>query len=154
MNPFYKFINWYFRKESLPYWCIFLIDCNICLLGGIFVCALFFRISRTVINIVPIFNTLLLYQVFNVIGFRVFHTYAGVIRYSSFVDLKRVAYAMGLGFVIVTVLHYPIIFWPAIHQHIVPLHLRHIVSIYLVTTILLWTFRIMIKGIYDTVFDT
>ena len=88
------------------------------------------------------------------IGFRVFHTYAGVIRYSSFVDLKRVAYAMGLGFVIVTVLHYPIIFWPAIHQHIVPLHLRHIVSIYLVTTILLWTFRIMIKGIYDTVFDT
>ena len=83
-----------------------------------------------------------------------FHTYAGVIRYSSFVDLKRVAYAMGLGFVIVTVLHYPIIFWPAIHQHIVPLHLRHIVSIYLVTTILLWTFRIMIKGIYDTVFDT
>ena len=61
---------------------------------------------------------------------------------------------MGLGFVIVTVLHYPIIFWPAIHQHIVPLHLRHIVSIYLVTTILLWTFRIMIKGIYDTVFDT
>ena len=115
MNPFYKFINWYFRKESLPYWCIFLIDCIICLLGGIFVCALFFRISRTVINIGPILNTLLLYQVFNVIGFRVFHTYAGVIRYSSFVDLKRVAYAMGLGFVIVAVLHYPIIFWPAIH---------------------------------------
>ena len=154
MLSFNKLVNWYFRKDSLPYWCIFLIDCIICLLGGIFVCALFFRISRTVINIVPIFNTLLLYQVFNVIGFRVFHTYAGVIRYSSFVDLKRVAYAMGLGFVIVTVLHYPIIFWPAIHQHIVPLHLRHIVSIYLVTTILLWTFRIMIKGIYDTVFDT
>ena len=154
MLSFNKLVNWYFRKDSLPYWCIFLIDCIICLLGGIFVCALFFRISRTVINIVPIFNTLLLYQVFNVIGFRVFHTYAGVIRYSSFVDLKRVAYAMGLGFVIVTVLHYLIIFWPAIHQHIVPLHLRHIVSIYLVTTILLWTFRIMIKGIYDTVFDT
>ena len=117
MLSFNKLVNWYFRKDSLPYWCIFLIDCIICLLGGIFVCALFFRISRTVINIGPIFNTLLLYQVFNVIGFRVFHTYAGVIRYSSFVDLKRVAYAMGLGFVIVTVLHYPIIFWPAIHQH-------------------------------------
>ena len=154
MNPFSKFINWYFRKDSLPYWCIFLIDCIICLLGGLFVCTLFFRFSRTATNIVPIVNTLLLYQVFNVIGFRVFHTYAGVIRFSSFVDLKRVAYAMGLGFVIVVVLHYPIIFWAEIHQHIVPLHLRHIVSIYLVTTILLWTFRIMIKGIYDTVFDT
>ena len=154
MLSFNKLVNWYFRKDSLPYWCVFLIDCLICLLGGIFVCALFFRISRTATNIVPIVNTLLLYQVFNVIGFRVFHTYAGVIRFSSFIDLKRVAYAMGLGFVIVVVLHYPIIFWAEIHQHIVPLHLRHIVSIYLVTTILLWTFRIMIKGIYDTVFDT
>ena len=154
MLSFNKLVNWYFRKDSLPYWCIFLIDCIICLLGGLFVCTLFFRFSRTATNIVPIVNTLLLYQVFNVIGFRVFHTYAGVIRFSSFVDLKRVAYAMGLGFVIVVVLHYPIIFWAEIHQHIVPLHLRHIVSIYLVTTILLWTFRIMIKGIYDTVFDT
>ena len=81
MNPFSKFINWYFRKDSLPYWCIFLIDCIICLLGGLFVCTLFFRFSRTATNIVPIVNTLLLYQVFNVIGFRVFHTYAGVIRF-------------------------------------------------------------------------
>ncbi len=154
MLTFHRIINWYFRKESLPYWCIFLIDCVICLLSGIFVCVLFFRFSRTVDNIVPIFITLLFYQIFNVVGFRLFHTYAGVIRYSSFVDLKRIAYAMGLGFAIVTVLHYPIIFWPAVQQWILPLHLRHIVSIYLVATIMLWTFRIVIKGIYDTVFDT
>lgn len=154
MLSFNKLVNWYFRRESLPYWCIFLIDCIICILGGIFVCMLFFRLSRTAANIMPIINTLLFYQLFNVIGFRVFHTYAGVIRYSSFIDLKRVAYAMGLGFVIVAILHYFIIFMPETHQYIVPLHLRHIVSIYLVTTILLWTFRIMIKGIYDTVFDT
>ena len=154
MLSFNKLVNWYFRRESLPYWCIFLIDCLICILGGIFVCMLFFRLSRTAANIMPIINTLLFYQLFNVIGFRVFHTYAGVIRYSSFIDLKRVAYAMGLGFVIVAILHYFIIFTPETHQYLVPLHLRHIVSIYLVTTILLWTFRIMIKGIYDTVFDT
>ncbi len=154
MLSFYKLVNWYFRKDSLPYWCIFLIDCLICLVGGVFVCALFFRIQRTANNIFPIVNTLLLYQVFNIIGFRVYHTYAGVIRFSSFVDLKRVAYAMGMGFVFVTIIHYPIIFWTDIHEYIVPLHLRHIVSIYLVTTILLWTFRILIKGIYDTVFDT
>ena len=154
MLSFNKLVNWYFRRESLPYWCIFLIDCLICILGGLFVCMLFFRLSRTAANIMPIINTLLFYQLFNVIGFRVFHTYAGVIRYSSFIDLKRVAYAMGLGFVIVAILHYFIIFTPETHQYLVPLHLRHIVSIYLVTTILLWTFRIMIKGIYDTVFDT
>lgn len=112
MLSFNKLVNWYFRRESLPYWCIFLIDCLICILGGIFVCMLFFRLSRTAANIMPIINTLLFYQLFNVIGFRVFHTYAGVIRYSSFIDLKRVAYAMGLGFVIVAILHYFIIFMP------------------------------------------
>ena len=60
MLSFNKLVNWYFRKDSLPYWCIFLIDCIICLFGGLFVCTLFFRFSRTATNIVPIFNTLLL----------------------------------------------------------------------------------------------
>ena len=153
MNPFYKFINWYFRKESLPYWCIFLIDCTICFLSGIFVFALFFKIPKTVANIAPISTTLLFYLFFNILGFRWFHTYSGVIRYSSFVDLKRVAYAMTGSFLAVTLIHYPIIFYPPIHSWILPLNLRHIVSIYIVSTILLWTFRIVIKGIYDTAFD-
>ena len=153
MNLFSKIIDWYFKKESLPYWCIFLIDCTICFLSGIFVFALFFKIPKTVANIAPISTTLLFYLFFNILGFRWFHTYSGVIRYSSFVDLKRVAYAMTGSFLAVTLIHYPIIFYPPIHSWILPLNLRHIVSIYIVSTILLWTFRIVIKGIYDTAFD-
>jgi capsular polysaccharide biosynthesis protein cap5D len=153
MNLFSKIIDWYFKKESLPYWCIFLIDCTICFLSGIFVFALFFKIPKTVANIAPISTTLLFYLFFNILGFRWFHTYSGVIRYSSFVDLKRVAYAMTGSFLAVTLIHYPIIFHPPIHSWILPLNLRHIVSIYIVSTILLWTFRIVIKGIYDTAFD-
>ena len=153
MNLFGKIINWYFKKDSLPYWSIFLIDCIICFFSGLFVFALFFKPTNALANLPVISRTLLFYLIFNVIGFRWFHTYAGVIRYSSFVDLKRVAYAMGVAFIGVAIIHYPIIFWPASHQWIVPLNLRHIISIYIVSTIVLWAFRIVIKMIYDTAFD-
>ncbi len=147
-----KIVNWYFRRDSLPYWCILFIDCVICYFSGVFVFWLFFKGAATLGNIIPITYTLLLYMVFNVIGFKLFHTYSGVLRYSSFVDLQRVGYAMSMACLCVIILHYPIIFWKGNHW-IVPLHLRHIVSIYIVATILMWTFRVVVKQVYDSVFD-
>lgn len=152
MNWFNKLVNWYFKRDSLPYWCVILIDCIICYLSGLFVFWLFFRGAATLGNIKPITLTLLLYLFFNVISFRIFHTYAGIIRYSSFVDLQRVALAMGLAFFFVFLVHYPILFWED-NRWLVPLHTRHIISIYLVSTILMWTFRIVVKMVYDTMFE-
>lgn len=152
MNWFNKLVNWYFKRDSLPYWCVILIDCIICYLSGLFVFWLFFRGAATLGNIKPITLTLLLYLFFNVISFRIFHTYAGIIRYSSFVDLQRVALAMGLAFFFVFLVHYPILFWED-NRWFVPLHTRHIISIYLVSTILMWTFRIVVKMVYDTMFE-
>lgn len=152
MNWFNKLVNWYFKRDSLPYWCVILIDCIICYLSGLFVFWLFFRGAATLGNIKPITLTLLLYLFFNVISFRIFHTYAGIIRYSSFVDLQRVALAMGLAFFFVFLVHYPILFWED-NRWLVPLHTRHIISIYLVSTILMWTFRIVLKMVYDTMFE-
>ena len=34
-NPFDKIINWYFTKNSLPYWSILLIDCAIVMFSGV-----------------------------------------------------------------------------------------------------------------------
>lgn len=152
MNWFNKLVNWYFKRDSLPYWCVILIDCIICYLSGLFVFWLFFRGAATLGNIKPITYTLILYLFFNIISFRIFHTYAGIIRYSSFVDLQRVALAMGLAFFFVFLVHYPILFWED-NRWLVPLHTRHIISIYLVSTILMWTFRIVVKMVYDTMFE-
>ena len=77
MNLFGKIINWYFKKDSLPYWSIFLIDCIICFFSGLFVFALFFKPTNALANLPVISRTLLFYLIFNVIGFRWFHTYAG-----------------------------------------------------------------------------
>lgn len=152
MNWFNKLVNWYFKRDSLPYWCVVLIDCIICYLSGLFVFWQFFRGAATLYNIIPITHTLLLYLVFNVISFRIFQTYSGIIRYSSFVDLQRVALAMGVAFLFVFLVHYPVLFWED-NRWFVPLHTRHIIAIYLVSTVLMWTFRIVVKMIYDTMFE-
>ena len=153
MSCINRLVNWYFKRESLPYWCILFIDSLICYISGIFVCWLFFRGAITLDNIVPITRTLLLYTIFNLLGFRIFHTYYGVIRYSSFVDLQRVGYAMGVSFICVAILHYPIIWGNGWNGWLVPLHLRHIISIYIVATVWMWAFRVIVKMVYDTTFD-
>ena len=151
MNFFNKITDWYFSKNSLPYWCILLLDCLICFFSGVFVCWLFFRGAQTLGNIIPISRTLLVYMVFNLLGFKLFHTYAGIIRYSSFVDLQRVGYAMLTACVCVLIVHYPILLWKE-GNLFVPLHSRHIVCIYIVSTILLWAVRVVVKTVYDISF--
>ena len=147
-----KLINWYFRRASLPYWCVLFIDCVICYLSALFVFWLFFRGTTTLNNIVPITYTLLLYLLFNVVCFRIFHTYSGVIRFSSFVDLQRVGLPMGTACLCVLVIHYPILFWEG-NRWLVPLHMRQILAIYLTSTVLMWAFRVIVKMVYDTAFD-
>jgi len=152
MSFFYKLVNWYFNKDSLPYWVVLIIDCLICYLSGLFVFLLFFRGHVTLANLGPFSSTLLVYLFFNIIGFRLFHTYSGIIRYSSFVDLQRVAGAMGFGLVFALIIHFPIIHWVD-NQWIVPLRIRHILSIYLVSTLAMWGFRILVKLMYDSMYD-
>ena len=42
--------------------------------------------------------TLLVCLIPYLVGFRLFHTYSGIIRYSSFVDLQKVGFAVLFGF--------------------------------------------------------
>ena len=41
-----------------------------------------------------------IYAAFFAVGFKMFHTYDGILRYSSFVDLQRVGYASLVGCVL------------------------------------------------------
>lgn len=35
MKVFGKFINWYFGRSALPYWCIMIFDLMVCFLSGV-----------------------------------------------------------------------------------------------------------------------
>ena len=94
-------------------------------------------------------------MVFNLIGFRIFHTYAGVVRYSSFVDLRRIAYAMAVSCVIAEVMHYPLYFLflnirDSMHKIVFyPLAGRYILLMYIIALIMMWTWRVLVKTIFD-----
>lgn len=148
-----KFINklasWYFTRRALPYWTVLLIDCLICYLSGLFVFWLYYRGAVTLGNLGILSKTILLYMVFNLIGFRIFRTYFGIIRYSSFVDLMHVAMAQGVSLVIAEVMHYVVYNW---QLQFVRLEGRQIVAMYVVATIGMMIFRVLVKTVYDVVF--
>lgn len=146
-----KLANWYFTKNALPYWSVLILDSLICYLSGILVFWLYYRGAVTLGNIVVLSKTILVYMCFNLIGFRVFRTYSGIIRYSSFVDLQRVAMAMVFSCFVAEVAHYIIYFsdWDFIR-----LQGRQIFLMYFIATILMWAMRIFVKTLYDVSFST
>ena len=151
MKVFDKILNWYFSMNALPYWVILLIDIIICYLSGIFVFWLYYHGAVAFNNIALLSKTILMYMVFNLIGFRIFRTYSGIIRYSSFVDLQRVVLAMFLSLVVAEVMHYVVYHW---NLEFVRLQGRQIAAMYLVATIGMMAFRILTKSVYDVLFNT
>lgn len=154
MNKILKSIlNWYFSKRALPYWTVLIIDIITCYLSGIFVFWLYYHGAVTLGNILILTKTIFVYMIFNLIGFRVFHTYAGIIRYSSFVDLQRVGMAQGLSCVLALIFHYIVYPW---HMEIgfIPLEGRQIIAMYVIATILMWGMRVLVKTLYDVAFSS
>ena len=147
MNPFNKLFNWYFNKNALPFWCIFILDGLILLLSGLFSHAVFNYGQLIDGRFGMLMNTIILFVVLSFIGTRVFYTYAGILRYSSFVDLQRVAYANGLSLVIVLTVHYWMTNYPEVYFLNMPV--REIVAMFLLATMLQWALRIIVKNVFD-----
>ncbi len=148
-------LDWYLSKKALPYWSIIVLDSLICFISGLFVLSLFTSASSILTHFGAASRTICVYMIFNLIGFRVFHTYTGIIRYSSFVDLRRVLYAMILSCFIAEIMHYPIALMHIGFRDIfdkslfVSLRGKQILAMYLLATILMWAWRILVKTIFD-----
>ena len=91
-NPLDKLLSWYFTKNALPYWCIFLIDCAIIIASGMTTYWIFNDAVTLFNDTLRVLNTMFCFAVLSIPGFRLFHTYSGFMRYASFVDLRRVVY--------------------------------------------------------------
>lgn len=141
-----KIFQWYFTKNALPYWVVLAIDIFICYLSGILVFWFYYHGAVDFSNLSILTRTIFVYMVFALVGFRVFKTYSGIIRYSSFVDLQRVGLAMLLSLVIAEVMHYVMYSWDI---KFVRFQGRQIAVMYLMATIGLVVFRILVKAIYD-----
>lgn len=147
MSKISKITDWYFNKKSLPYWFIFLVDCGIVLFSYLFI---FQQLNSGTIALNYFVQLILLSSLLLIcyaVGFRLFHTYDGILRYSSFYDLKRVLYAVAFGTV-------PSIFLcPALTRisyfSVVNMTTANIFLASLLTILLLWTVRVIAKTIFD-----
>ncbi len=147
MNPISKLFNWYFNKNALPFWCIFLLDCLILLLSGLVSHVVFNYWTLGEENFGMLMATLVLFVLLSSIGSKVFYTYAGILRYSSFVDLQRVGYANVLSGAIVLTVHYWMSNYPEMYfRH---LSVREIVTMFALATMIQWAVRIVVKNVFD-----
>jgi len=150
-TPFDKILNWYFTKNSLPYWCIFLIDCAIIMFSGALVYWVFHKTDDMFEHTLQIINTLLCFVILSVPGFRIFHTYSGFMRYSSFVDLMRVVYGNAVSLGLVLLAQYGMEQLPG--DLFVRYNTTSIFLIYIIATLLMWALRVFVKTLYDVAFS-
>lgn len=153
-NPFDKLLNWYFSKNSLPYWSIFCIDCGIVMASGLFTYWLFHDAQTLFDHTLSVLYTSMAFAMLSVVGFRLFHTYSGFMRYASFVDLMRVAYSnlVNLGLVLVAkyVIELPFMNGEGAFAHF---SLTNILTLFILATLLMWVLRVFVKSLYDVAFS-
>ena len=147
MNLIQKLTNWYFTRDALPYWCVFIFDCLMTFLSGLVVFWAYHKTGYNIVHFWGILNSIVIYVVIAMLGFRVFKTYAGMMRYSSFSDLQRIAYANAFSLFIAIIAHYPMYKLPK--PTFEAFHLRHLVVMYAVATMLMWAGRVLVKEIYE-----
>lgn len=145
MNLIKKISQWYFSRNSLPYWSILLVDYLIVLISGGIAYALKYGVLVTLSRFYPLLGTLCVYSVFYLICFRIFHTYAGVMRYSSFVDLRR----LGLSALISAACIYASQYFFGLSRWLVPLSLSRVLLWALISLVGMCTMRIWVKSLYE-----
>ena len=147
-----KIVDSYFSKRTFPHWCVLLLDSAILFLSGVFVYWCFNRGTALQLNFWPLTYLMLLCVGIHFIFFATFRTYSGIIRYSSFSDLLRVAYAMGCSCLAVIILH---VFTNRVPSEVFAhVQVRHILIAEAIATGLMWLLRVSIKWVYDTYFRT
>lgn len=142
--------NWYFTKKALPHLCILLIDCAIVAFSGyvgyyidkggdIFVDSFWQITFGLMVGLVPF-----------IIAFRLLHTYSGIVRYSSFVDLQRVMMATLSGSVVCYILGLVIDgIWPS-QNILMTQNLQTVFIIFVGSSLFLWLERVVVKRLFDS----
>lgn len=147
MKNFRKFTDWYFSRKSLPYWCIFWIDCAVIFISYVFIYQQINSGAKALGILGQLSMFFAIFTLFHAIGFRIFHTYDGILRYSSFIDLQRVFYAVTFGAVLSAITKNMLLsthFFPGVE-----IEYRNIVLGALISTLVLWAIRVIAKTIFD-----
>ena len=147
MDTIKKLSSWVFSKKVLPYLVILAIDTLIVFVSCLFTWWVMNRTPLSVDNVKAVLLTSLLFSMLSWIGARIFRTYSGVLRYSSFVDLLKLVYAnaitLGLSIIVLLAMNW---------QHVwilSALTVWQTISAFIIATMMMWALRTLVKLLFD-----
>ena len=149
MNVFKKLSSWYFSKNVLPYWVVLLADTVIVFASC---CFTFWITNNTDIAFesrIALLYSAFFYSFVSWIGIRIFKTYSGVLRYSSFVDLLKLVYANTVSLAISLGCC-----WLFSYFHVKALSAFSYLDLcvaFALDTFVMWIMRVLVKLVFDGV---
>lgn len=139
--------NWYFSKGALPYWGVLFLDCLIVLFSGYVGSYVEIGGYEFAMHFWPLTMGNLLMVLIFALSFRFFHTYTGILRYSSLIDLERVGWASFVGTCVSYAL--ALVVNPVGGDKIIMHTLLGSVVIFVCSSMLMWIERMCVRAMFD-----
>lgn len=137
--------GWYFSKKSLPYWCVLIVDCCLVFIAGVVSIYLEGGGSHLVEKWWQTVAGLCCCLPCFIISFRIFHTYQGIIRFSSYYDLYRVSKATFFGCLasalLGLIIRSDVVVFPDFEAALI---------LFIISTFLLWVIRLFVKAGFES----
>lgn len=143
-----NFLYRYFSVKTLPYWVILALDSCIVIFSGLITRYIEAGGNGFVNNFWQFATGLIVTVCLFFIGFKIFHTYSHILRYSSFSDLFKVASATLLGSTLTYLCS--LFINPNNNIAIILPGLRESAILFALTTMFMWVVRVVVKSIFDS----
>ena len=141
-----NFLYRYFSIKTLPYWVILVLDSLIVMFSGFITRYIAVGGNEFTNNFWPFTTGLLITVLLYSIGFKIFHTYSHILRYSSFSDLFKVCFATFTGS---TLTYLASLFVNDAPIDIILPGFRESLMIFGFTTMFMWIVRVVVKNLFD-----
>lgn len=143
-----NFLYRYFSVKTLPYWVILALDSCIVIFSGLITRYIEAGGNGFVNNFWQFATGLIVTVCLFFIGFKIFHTYSHILRYSSFSDLFKVASATLVGSTLTYLCS--LFINPNNNIAIILPGLRESAILFALTTMFMWVVRVLVKSIFDS----
>lgn len=149
---FHRIINAYFSKRTLPHQIILCLD--LCIIAAVSFLVYWYAYGYFALraNLFPLTVTILMDLVVFLILFRTFRTYRGIVRHSSFQDLYKIIVAFLCGLLVNIAFEFVWKYLP--NQFLIHYKIEEFVIVELVACGLIILYRILVKLIFDSYFQT
>ena len=143
-----NFLYRYFSVKTLPYWVILALDSCIVIFSGLITRYIAAGGNGFVNNFWQFATGLIVTVCLFFIGFKIFHTYSHILRYSSFSDLFKVASATLVGSTLTYLCS--LFINPNNNISIILPGLRESAILFALTTMFMWVVRVVVKSMFDS----